>query len=99
MQDSDQTPDILPKRLCSEIQLFDLCDLDSCASKNGRFCTDSLLLDRFEKIAEKELVSSDSYIAEEIDDEEAADNYGYDEEDEFAADDLDDCEDDCWEEK
>jgi hypothetical protein len=99
MQDSDQTPDILPERLCSEIQLFDLCDLDSCASKSGRFCTDPLLLGRFEKIAEKELISSEHYISEEIDDEEASDSYGYDEENEFAAGDLDDCEDDCWEEK
>ena len=93
MQDSDQAPDILPKRLCSEIQLFDLCDLDSCATKSGRFCTDTILLGRFEKVAEKELISSERYISEEIDDEEVTDGYGYDEEAEFAADDLDD----CWE--
>lgn len=41
-------------RLCSEIQLFDLCELSSCGKKEGRFCTDSGLLARFEKIAEKD---------------------------------------------
>lgn len=40
------------QRLCSEIQLFDLCELDSCRSRQGRFCTNQELLSRFEAIAE-----------------------------------------------
>ncbi len=97
MHYSDQIPDVLPQRLCSEIQLFDLCDLDSCAHKSGRFCTDPLLLGRFEKIAEKELRSPERFVSEGVDDADTTD--GYDEEDEFAVDNLDSCEDDCWEEK
>jgi len=47
-------PDIeeLPRRLCSEIQLFDLCELTQCAFKDGRFCTHADLLARFEALAE-----------------------------------------------
>ncbi|NTW98467.1 MAG: hypothetical protein HGB35_00720 [Geobacteraceae bacterium] len=97
MHDSDQTTDILPQRLCSEIQLFDLCDLDSCTCKSGRFCTDPLLLGRFEKIAENELRSPERYVAEEIDDEEITDGDGYD--DEFTVDSSDCGEDDRWEEE
>ena len=96
MHDSDQTTDIIPKRLCSEIQLFDLCDLDFCSSKNGRFCTDPMLLGRFEKITEKELRSPEYSISEGSDDADRTD--GYDEEDEFAVDELDGYEDDCLEE-
>lgn len=42
------------KRLCSEIQLFDLCELESCSYKTGTFCGNSDLLERFERIAEDE---------------------------------------------
>jgi len=47
-------PDVeeLPRRLCSEIQLFDLCDLTRCSFKEGRFCTHADLLARFEALAE-----------------------------------------------
>jgi hypothetical protein len=41
-------------RLCSEIQLFDLCDLDSCGFKRDRFCTNELLLRKFEAIREED---------------------------------------------
>ena len=41
-------------RLCSEIQLFDLCDLDACKYRNGRYCTNSELLAKFESIREEE---------------------------------------------
>jgi hypothetical protein len=87
MPDSEPKPDILPQRLCSEIQLFDLCDLDSCNHKNGRFCTDPVLLGRFEKIAEDELRAPERYISEEVDDAEAddGDGDGYDDEDDEAA--------------
>ena len=30
----------VPRRLCSEIQLFDLCELEKCHFKDERFCTD-----------------------------------------------------------
>jgi hypothetical protein len=97
MPDSEQKPDILPQRLCSEIQLFDLCDLDSCNHKNGRFCTDPALLGRFEKIAEDERRVPERYISEDIDDAEAEDSEGYDEDDEFAMKDSDRDDGDGWE--
>lgn len=68
-----------PQRLCSEIQLFDLCDLDRCGSKQGRYCTKGELLSRFEKIAEEDLRSPEQYMAEELDDVEGAGDDGYDE--------------------
>lgn len=42
------------QRLCSEIQLFDLCDLDSCRFKLGRFCTNEELVAKFEAIKEED---------------------------------------------
>jgi len=42
------------RRLCSEIQLFDLCDLDSCRFKSSRFCTNEELLAKFEAIKEED---------------------------------------------
>lgn len=48
----DKLPAEPVPRLCSEIQLFDLCELDDCRFKQGRFCTDPNLLRRFEAIAE-----------------------------------------------
>ncbi|MBV5338714.1 MAG: hypothetical protein J0665_04020 [Deltaproteobacteria bacterium] len=97
MHNSEQKPDILPQRLCSEIQLFDLCDLDSCSNRSGRYCTDSILLGRFERIAENELRLPDRYTAEDIDDAEAYDGDLIDE-DEDSIDDLDGGEDDFREE-
>lgn len=47
-----QDPEELPRRLCSEIQLFDLCDLERCSFKDGRYCTHADLLARFEALAE-----------------------------------------------
>lgn len=82
MFDPEQPPDILPQRLCNEIQLFDLCELTSCRYKSGRFCTDPALLVRFEKIAERELRVSERYLSEEIDETEEGD-------DDFADDDND----------
>lgn len=75
-------PEERPQRLCSEIQLFDLCDLESCRSKDGRFCTDTALLERFEKIADAELRVPVSLHLDEDDDEadEAGGYGGYDEE-------------------
>lgn len=80
MSNSEPKPDLLPQRLCSEVQLFDLCDLDSCGRKNGRFCADPFLLDRFEKIAEEELRTPERYVSDEFDDDEANDGDEYDDE-------------------
>lgn len=49
---ADTEVDELPLRLCSEIQLFDLCELERCAFKDGRYCTHADLLARFEALAE-----------------------------------------------
>ena len=97
MQDSETKPGILPQRLCSEIQLFDLCDLSSCRHKNGRYCTEPDLLSSFEKIAEEELRAPERFISDESDDE-AGDDFGVgyeDEDDEFA---QEDCE-EGWEDQ
>lgn len=68
------------KRLCSEIQLFDLCDLDTCTCKDGRFCTNPEILQRFEAIKEED--ERPQYLPDELEGEE-------DEELEEDAEDLD----------
>lgn len=50
----EETLKELPRRLCSEIQLFDLCELERCRFKDERFCTDPELLARFEAAADPE---------------------------------------------
>jgi len=52
--EQEQEPKELPRRLCSEIQLFDLCEREQCRFKDGRFCSDPEMLARFEAIAEPE---------------------------------------------
>lgn len=54
------------QRLCSEIQLFDLCSEEACTHREGRFCTNGDLLAKFEAISEDE---PDMYLAEDGDDE------------------------------
>ena len=51
--DSDDSKTV-PQRLCNEIQLFDLCELDKCSFKSRKFCTDPELLRKFEAIADEE---------------------------------------------
>jgi hypothetical protein len=103
MTDSEPKPDNLPKRLCSEIQLFDLCDLYSCNHKSGRFCMDSVILGRFEKIAENELRTPERYISEEVDAEADDGDGDYDEYDdgfdELAVENFEGGEDDGWEDE
>lgn len=70
----DQRP---AKRLCSEIQLFDLCDLDACGSKEGRFCTNRELLDRFEGIAEDDKTAERYHAAGSDDADEDDDELGF----------------------
>lgn len=73
-----------PQRLCSEIQLFDLCSKETCSKKKGRYCTDEALLEKFEAISHEEDFSADQYLAEEPEDD------GDDEEYPGFADDYDD---------
>jgi len=58
-------------RLCSEIQLFDLCDLDTCTCKDGRYCTNPEILERFEAIKEEDERSPEQYLTEDLDDEDS----------------------------
>lgn len=78
-----------PRRLCSEIQLFDLCDLDTCSCKEGRYCTNKEVLARFEAIKEEDERSPEQYLTEDPDEAEGAE--GLDDEDEaFGDDEYDD---------
>jgi hypothetical protein len=63
------------QRLCSEIQLFDLCDLDHCKSKQGRFCTNPEALQRFEAIKEEE---PEQYLSDELEEDEDSEELGDD---------------------
>jgi hypothetical protein len=75
------------KRLCNEIKLFDLCERESCAHREGRFCTDQDMLDRFERIAEDDR-PTEHYLEDEQDGEEGDDESGYG--DAFGDDEYDD---------
>ncbi|HBG04214.1 MAG: hypothetical protein A2075_15845 [Geobacteraceae bacterium GWC2_58_44] len=76
------------QRLCSEIQLFDLCDLDVCSHKDGRFCTEAGILERFEAIKEEDERSPEQYLAEELEEDEESEELGFEEA--FDADDYGD---------
>jgi len=93
----EQETDKPAQRLCSEIQLFDLCDLERCSHKQGRYCTNGELLTRFERISEKDDTRpvSDSYLSE---DGEEADDGVYGEEPD-GLDGLDDDDRDDWEDE
>lgn len=68
-----------PKRLCSEIQLFDICSKTSCKYKDGRYCNDGDILARFESISdEEEAGSNDVFLADEME-EMDEDELSYDE--------------------
>jgi hypothetical protein len=95
MTDSEQSSANLPKRLCSEIQLFELCELDSCNKKSGGFCTDTTLINRFEMIEEAEDRVPERYISEELDDAEL-DEDDYEED---AMEGIEAGEDDDWEDE
>lgn len=71
------------QRLCNEIQLFDLCELERCGHKQGLYCTSPDLLRRFEAIAEEEdrLPTASRYVSEEDEDEFGSDDDGYDDAD------------------
>ena len=76
-----------PRRLCSEIQLFDLCELDLCPHKDGRFCTENGILQRFEAIKEEDERSSLQYLAEENEDDEDVEEDEFDD-DEYEAEEM-----------
>ncbi|WP_243688091.1 hypothetical protein [Geotalea toluenoxydans] len=59
------------RRLCTEIQLFDLCDRDACSHRDGRYCTKGDILAKFEAIKEEDERSPEQFMAEELDDTEA----------------------------
>jgi hypothetical protein len=88
------------QRLCSEIQLFDLCELERCDYKVDRFCTSGELLERFEHVSEKDEtrpLAVDSYPSEGQEDGDDLDEdiYGEDDaQDDRDDDDLDNGEDD-----
>lgn len=67
------------RRLCTEIQLFDLCDRDTCSHRDGRYCTKGDILAKFEAIKEEDERSPEQFMAEELDDAEGAGDMGYDE--------------------
>jgi len=72
------TKENTPRRLCSEIQLFDLCSLDTCGHRDGRYCTKGEILAKFEAISEDER-SAGQFMADELDEVEGAEDLGYDE--------------------
>jgi len=80
------------KRLCNEIQLFDLCDLETCSFKDGRFCTHAEYLAEFEQISEAETIRPEVFGSGDPDEDEdgfeeeyddAFDDEGYGEEAEY----------------
>jgi hypothetical protein len=78
------------QRLCSEIQLFDLCDLDTCCQKQGRYCTNPEVLERFEAIKEEDERSPEQYLTEDLEEEETEEGEDFGSGDAFDGDDYDD---------
>jgi hypothetical protein len=75
-----------PARLCSEIQLFDLCTKETCSHRSGRFCTHDETLAKFEAISEEDDapgLMEELEDIEDLDDADADDAYDdeYDSED------------------
>jgi hypothetical protein len=74
------------QRLCNEIQLFDLCDLETCSFKVGKFCTNAERLAEFEQISDAEVVRQEVFDADELEEGDDACEEEYDdvyEDDEF----------------
>jgi hypothetical protein len=82
MTEEQEQPGTPVDRLCSEIQLFDLCDLDTCAYKKGRFCTNELLLEKFEAIREEDDRQTLLYDEDDLEDDDESDFDDFDAEDE-----------------
>jgi hypothetical protein len=78
--DNDRAKEPNTPRLCSEIQLFDLCAKDVCGHKDGRYCTKGDILARFEADLDKDDGRSpEQFMADELDEVEGADDLAYDE--------------------
>ncbi|MBI2354983.1 MAG: hypothetical protein HYV06_08135 [Deltaproteobacteria bacterium] len=75
MEESGKQDPKPARRLCGEIKLFDLCDLDGCGDREGRFCGNQDLLARFEQISDEER-TPERYLDEEPD-EDDDDEAGY----------------------
>ncbi|MEI8354612.1 MAG: hypothetical protein WCG31_00700 [Deltaproteobacteria bacterium] len=69
----------LPRRLCSEIKLFDLCTKNLCGSKDGRFCLDKGILAKFETISEEDIDYTEQLMIDEAEDFEDSDYTEYEE--------------------
>jgi hypothetical protein len=65
------------QRLCSEIQLFDLCDLEVCNYKEGRFCRQEELLVRFEHIADEDVRTPVRGLSDELEEDEDDEDMGF----------------------
>jgi hypothetical protein len=81
-EDSPETPAEPVRRLCSEIQLFDLCELEKCSYKSANFCTNEDLLTRFERIADEDTSSRMSLSDEDLDENDEFGGFGFDDDDE-----------------
>ncbi len=81
------------QRLCTEIQLFDLCEQTQCNYKVGRFCTKPELLTRFEHIADEDEGSKVRNVYDGFDENEDDDMMGFDEDDDASFQDEDGWED------
>lgn len=68
-----------PQRLCSEIQLFDLCSKDTCGHRDGRYCTKGDILAKFEAIQDDDGRSPEQFMGDELDEVEGGGDLGYDE--------------------
>lgn len=66
-------------RLCNEIQLFDLCDLDTCSYKDGKFCCNAEYLSAFERISDAEVIRPEVFASEELEEGEDGSDEEYDE--------------------
>lgn len=81
LDESSEIPAEPVRRLCSEIQLFDLCELDKCKFKSVNFCTNEELLTRFERIADEDACSRMSLTDGDIDDDDEFGGFGFDDDD------------------
>lgn len=66
------------QRLCNEIQLFDLCELETCSFKKGTFCANAEMLTAFERISDAEVDRPEVFVNEEQEDGDEAGDEEYD---------------------
>jgi len=76
---------VADQRLCSEIQLFDLCDIEGCHLRRGRFCSNEELISKFESIKEEDDTPDLVYAEDDYENEGESDFEEYD--DDFEGDD------------